>query len=150
MWSSFISVGLDMSVFNCTGSMMILVILCLTPILLYWLNASVLKRKYRPVWLSAIATFVCYASLLINVSYVDHHLEKELKAFDLNNDGFFSETERTPEQQKAMQRVVSDTGRNFAPITGAWFSLGYFLILWSVTLICSWIKRQYVRQVHRT
>ncbi len=52
----------------------------------------------------------------------EFYLDYQLNKFDLNNDGMFSGAEVTLEQQTAMLKVVSDTGRTFAPFTGFIFS----------------------------
>ena len=59
----------------------------------------------------------------------NHNLKRDLDAFDLNKDGNFSIEERTVGQQQTMQAVISDTGRNFAPIIGIIYSLIYFTII---------------------
>jgi hypothetical protein len=56
-------------------------------------------------------------------------LKNELDSFDLNSDNNFSVEERTLDQQEAMKAVISDTGRNFAPISGIIYSLIYFTII---------------------
>lgn len=56
-------------------------------------------------------------------------LKNELNSFDLNGDGFFTNEEITSEQQIAMRRVISDTGRNLAPILGIIYSLIYYVII---------------------
>jgi hypothetical protein len=63
------------------------------------------------------------------VFITNHTLKSDLDAFDLNKDGNFSIEERTSGQQQAMQAVISDTGRNFAPIIGIIYSLIYFIIV---------------------
>jgi hypothetical protein len=55
----------------------------------------------------------------------EHLIDRRLRAFDHNGDGFFSGEEVTPEQVAALERVTNDTGRTFAPITGALFALAY-------------------------
>ncbi len=79
-----------------------------------------------------ISTVVCYFCVLFSVWSIDWHYKHELDKFDLNGDGMFSGAELTPEMDKAMKRLTNDTGRTFAPITGAiispvyngfWFSI---------------------------
>lgn len=56
-------------------------------------------------------------------------LKNDLNSFDLNGDGIFTTEEVTSEQQIAMHRVISDTGRNLAPIIGIIYSLLYYVII---------------------
>ena len=46
------------------------------------------------------------------------YLEYQLNQYDIDGDGIFSGSEISPNQQEAMQKVISDTGRTFAPFTG--------------------------------
>lgn len=84
---------------------------------------SVGKKK---LLLALMQIFVFYVSVLVEVSIYDYQLEKQLYSFDLNGDGVFSGSEITPEQEEAMIKFIGDTGRTFAPITGAIFSFMYF------------------------
>lgn len=84
---------------------------------------SVGKKK---LLLALMQIFVFYVSVLVEVSIYDYQLEKQLYSFDLNGDGVFSGSEITPEQEEAMINFINDTGRTFAPITGAIFSFMYF------------------------
>ena len=43
-------------------------------------------------------------------------------SFDIDKNGFFSGSEITIEQKKAMHKLSSDTGRNFSFITGLFYS----------------------------
>lgn len=74
--------------------------------------------KMHSAWLFLICCLIVYLLILANVYLIDIRLDAELDVFDLNRDGFFSDSEITPSQKAAMDRVVSDTGRQFAPFTG--------------------------------
>lgn len=74
--------------------------------------------------------FDCFYGRIFSLS--KNHL---LNSFDLDDDGFFSGDEITPEQQQAMQRVSNDTGRALAPITGAIFSFIYNCVLFGIYAI---------------
>ncbi len=78
--------------------------------------------KWKWFWISVTVFFGVYLLILVRAIYLDVHFQSVLNEFDLNKDGFFSGEEITSEQQKAMKNVISDTGRNFAPITGLLFS----------------------------
>ena len=85
--------------------------------------ALIYKQRLFPrlgsFWLFLICCLLVYALILARVYLIEVRFETELDAFDLDRDGFFSGHELTPSQAAAMNRVVSDTARNFAPITGA-------------------------------
>lgn len=63
-------------------------------------------------------SIVVYVMFLLYVQVTEARLEAELASFDLDGDGIFSGVEITREQDAAMHRVVADTARTFAPITG--------------------------------
>ena len=110
--------------------MSLLVILSIQIIL--FILTFVLKSKgkitvgKKKLLLVLMQIFVFYVSVLVEVSIYDYQLEKQLYSFDLNGDGVFSGSEITPEQEEAMINFINDTGRTFAPITGAIFSFMYF------------------------
>jgi len=110
--------------------MSLLVILSIQIIL--FILTFVLKSKgkitvgKKKLLLALMQIFVFYVSVLVEVSIYDYQLEKQLYSFDLNGDGVFSGSEITPEQEEAMINFINDTGRTFAPITGAIFSFMYF------------------------
>jgi len=77
----------------------------------------------------ALNFIVLYILILYGVWFIDKYLEFKLNQFDLNGDSVFSPDEQTPEQIKAMQAYINDTGVSFAPITGAIYSFIATLIL---------------------
>ena len=74
-----------------------------------------------PKWFkfSIASVVVCYFCVLFSVWSIDWHYKYELDKFDLDRNGMFSGEELTPEMDKAMKNLTNDTGRTFAPITGA-------------------------------
>ena len=116
-----------------------LAVLLLIPVIIWSANQKLLSRKLKNVSVSAISSVCLYVFILISVAYIEQKLDTELAAYDLNADGFFSGSEITPEQEKAMYRVTADTGRTFAPFTGVVFSAIYFLITWLTFSIISWV-----------
>lgn len=131
--------------------MSLLVILSIQIIL--FILTFVLKSKgkitvdKKKLLLALMQIFVFYVSVLVEVSIYDHQLEKQLYSFDLNGDGVFSGSEITPEQEEAMIKFIGDTGRTFAPITGAIFSFMYFpFALLIECLIDFIIKRRMKKQ----
>ena len=76
-----------------------------------------------------IGIIVVWLLIQIGVYFTNAYLRAELDAFDLDGNGFFNSEERNEAQREAMIKVTSDTGRAFAPITGAIFAFGYMSIL---------------------
>lgn len=98
-------------------------------ILLVYLNRNYFNFRFSNFQIAIIAAFFFYISIILLVLITNHNLKRDLDAFDLNKDGNFSIEERTVGQQQTMQAVISDTGRNFAPIIGIIYSLIYFTII---------------------
>jgi hypothetical protein len=117
----------------------VLTILLLTPVAVCFLNRKLFSRKLRNVLIAVISAACIYVSILASVAYIEYSLDPELAAFDLNGDGVFSGNEINIEQERAMYRVTADTGRTFAPFTGAIFSVIYFLGVWFLLLIIGWV-----------
>ena len=90
-----------------------------------WLFSGRVKSRY----LIAINFIIVYGLYVGGAMYYELKYDRELATYDLNDDGFFSGEEITPEMEAAMLRVTSDTGRTFAPFFGiivaAFFSLIY-------------------------
>lgn len=86
-----------------------------------------------------------YALLLLRIYLVETRLLAELAAFDLDGDGVFSGPEIHPAQQLAMDRVVQDTGRTFAPFTGAVFAPFYVGLAFTVTAAVLEVRARLVR-----
>ncbi len=113
--------------------------LLLTPVAVCFLNRKLFSRKLRNVSISVISAVFIYVSIVASVAYIEYSLDAELAAFDLNGDGVFSGNEINIEQERAMHRVTADTGRTFAPFTGAIFSVIYFLWVWFLLSIIGWV-----------
>ena len=76
------------------------------------------------------------------VYFTNAHLRAALDAFDVDNNGVFTTDEINEAQRAAMRRVVSDTGRALAPITGAVFAVGYMLMLLVFFKIIGFFKQR--------
>ncbi len=93
------------------------------------LGIIILKRKklfangkWKWFWISTTIFFAIYLLIVGGATYSDISLELALRKFDLNRDGMFNGAEITPELKVALNKVSSDTGRNFSFITGLIFS----------------------------
>ena len=87
--------------------------------------------KWKWFWISTVVFFGIYLLVVGGATYSDLNAQLTLNEFDLNKDGFFSGEEITPEQEKAMRKLTSDTGRNFSSITGFIFSgiIAFFVFI---------------------
>lgn len=63
-----------------------------------------------------------YILIIAYVILYDIYLQYNLNSFDIDENGFFNDSEITIEQKKAIQKLSSDTGRNFSFITGLFYS----------------------------
>ena len=79
------------------------------------------KYKYKRKLLINLFLGI-YILIIAYVILYDIYLQNNLNSFDIDNNGFFSGSEITIEQKKAMQKLSSDTGRNFSFITGLFYS----------------------------
>jgi len=102
------------------------------------LGIIILKRKklfangkWKWFWISTTIFFAIYLLIVGGATYSDISLELALRKFDLNRDGMFNGAEITPELKVALNKVSSDTGRNFSFITGLIFSgiITFFLFI---------------------
>ena len=88
------------------------------------------QKSHLAFWqIFFIGIVVVWLLVQIGVYFTDAYLQAKLDVFDLDGNGFFTSDERSEAQQQAMMKVTSDTGRSFAPVTGAIFAFGYMSIL---------------------
>ena len=75
--------------------------------------------------------------LLANLFIVgqEKYYEKKLKNYDLNENGFFEENERTEKQQIMLEKVSSDTARNIVPIITIPIVIIFGFLFWSTLKI---------------
>lgn len=113
-------------------------VLLLIPSIVCLVNSKLYSGKLKNVSFAALSAVLFYLFILVSVAYIEIKLDVKLASFDLNGDGTFSGNEITPEQEEAMHRVISDTARTLAPVTGAVFSIIYFLGLWLLLTVFRW------------
>lgn len=88
--------------------------------------------KSKPHKLSII-NFICtYLIIVFGYLLYDIYLYQMLNSFDLNSNGIFSGNEINTEQQKYMNLVIHDTGRNFVIITGLFYALVSSIIFYAL------------------
>jgi hypothetical protein len=65
----------------------------------------------------------------------ERYYENKLKNYDLNENGFFEENERTEKQQILLEKVSGDTAQNLAPITTIPVIIVLGFLFWSTLKI---------------
>lgn len=105
-------------------------------------NVLFQKNKRRWFWISVTVFFFFYLLKVGLSAFLTVFYRIELNSYDLNQDGFFSGNELTPEQEIAMQKVVSDVGRNFSFITGGIYALVMAIITFIIGKVVSQINRK--------
>ena len=93
-------------------------------------------NKTKILWITVIVFLSIYLLIVGCATFDDIFYQWDINRYDLDKDGFFSQNEITKEQEAAMLRLTSDTGRNLSFITGLIFSLiistGVFFALLSL------------------
>jgi hypothetical protein len=82
-----------------------------------------LFSKNKLLWTSVTVFLVLYLFIVGSATYDAIYYQWDLNRYDLDQDGMFGGTEITHEQNEAMRKLTSDTGRNFSFITGFVFAL---------------------------
>ena len=76
---------------------------------------NLFNQKYQKwFWTSLVVFLVVYLFFIGSALFYDIYYQWDLNNYDLNNDGFFTGDEITPEQEEAMFRLTNDVGRNFS------------------------------------
>jgi len=97
---------------------------------------SFIKRFWRDnkVWFyrSSIIFLLVYLYVVSDATYRDIQHQMEIKKYDLDGDGFFSEEEMTREERESFYLKTFDFKRNLAFVTGIFYafiaSLPFFII----------------------
>lgn len=110
-----------------------------------YLRHRMLRPKMVPLSTFLFSCIAVYALILLRTVLIETRLDAELAAFDLDGDGFFAGPEIHPAQQLAMDRVVQDTGRTFAPFTGAVFAPMYVGLAFTATAAVLEVRARLVR-----
>ena len=125
--------------------MLVIITILLMPAIILLSNQKWMKKKIHPLWLLLISIASIYVLMVGYSEFVQYRLEQELYEYDLDGNGSFSPEEQTPEQEEAMRRVVSDTGRALAPITGAIFAVGYSVLFFGAFGVSKWMLKKLKR-----
>lgn len=127
-------------------------IICLIILIVWGISNIIWSTFFKHIRKNIIFYFLNFVLLyiLLNVgtfSY-DKYLNYKLNQFDLNKDSVFSIEEQTLEQQKYMDMVTSDLGRNFMFIIGGIISIISTFILFLFVVVFKFIKKYFKNTVH--
>ena len=98
-------------------------IICLVGfgVILFYRKKLFFKNKL--LWTSVTVFLVLYLFIVGSATFDAIYYQWDLNRYDLDKDGMFGGAELTDEQNEAMRKLTSDTGRNFSFITGFVFAL---------------------------
>ena len=131
-------------------------VVSLAGLIFLFLKRNNLRRKYPALYKSALIFLFSYALIVCNALGHDIYYQWDLNRYDLNQDGLFgSPTETTLEQERAMERLINDVGRNFSPISGLIFSTILSLSFYVMMRISNALfgpedKEDNMNQIHTT
>jgi hypothetical protein len=97
-------------------------ILCIIGLLTVLLNRKSLFNKNKLLWTSVTIFLILYLLIVGKATFDGIYYQWDFNRYDLDKDGMFRGTEITTEQNEAMRKLTSDTGRNFSFITGFIFA----------------------------
>ena len=101
-----------------------------------------LFAKNKLLWTSMTVFLILYLFIVGSATYHAIYYQWDLNRYDLDKDGMFGGKEITLKQTEAMQRLSSDTGRNFSFISGFIFALAISTTVYLSASIISKVKRQ--------
>ena len=97
-------------------------IICIIGLLAILVYRKRLFTSNKLFWTSLTVFLVIYLLIVGGATYEDIYYQWDLNRYDLDKDGMFGGEEITTEQEEAMRKLTSDTGRNFSFITGFVFA----------------------------
>ena len=117
--------------------MNILIILTVLFLVLIYFLRKISVKYYKIILLSSL---VFYLIPILLVKYDDYILEKKMKKFDLNNDGFYSKNEINYEFEELEHELISDSGTNLFIIFGYPLCLAYSLAVVLIYSLLNFLK----------
>lgn len=117
-------------------------LICLVGLLTILLKRKTLFVKNKLLW-TTITIFICLYILIVGTATFESiYYQWDLNRYDLDKDGMFGGNELTIEQNEAMRKLTSDTGRNFSFITGFIFAFVVSMTIFVCGLIVKRVKRK--------
>lgn len=122
---------------------MTLIVPVVVTFLLYTLWLIVLRHRFKPWKVLAINFLLSYGLVIAQAAFFEHYYQVQWDRYDTNGNGLFESYEQTEGFAEAMERVVQDTGRTFAPIFGFIIS-GFFTFILSLLLpFSNWLFKKF-------
>jgi len=92
-------------------------------------------RSFLPKWLtpaiySAVIATLFYALVVTSAIYFERKVVSDLAAFDSIHAGKELTSKQREIRSELGRKIAHDTGRTFAPITGAIGAVLYFALIW--------------------
>ena len=117
-------------------------IICIIGLLAILVYRKRLFTSNKLFWTSLTVFLVIYLLIVGGATYEDIYYQWDLNRYDLDKDGMFGREEITTEQEEAMRKLTSDTGRNFSFITGFVFAAIISTVVYILGRLSLKLKRQ--------
>lgn len=117
-------------------------ICALSLIIVIYKRKILIAKSNKNLFISVVVFLSLYLFVVGNSLFCDIYYQWNLNRYDLNKDGMFVGNEINENQKTAMQKLTSDTGRNFSFIFGLIFSfiISFFLYI-MLSVIAKFKKR---------
>ena len=122
------------------------ILMFILPILIVWKNRKPYYRQRQKLHIPTLALYLLgilmiWLLIQLSVYFTNTYLQAELDVFDLDGNDVFTSEEYSEAQAVAFNKVVADTGRALAPITGVIFAVGYMSMLLILFKIIGWFTQ---------
>ena len=117
-------------------------IICIIGLLAILVYRKRLFTSNKLFWTSLTVFLVIYLLIVGGATYEDIYYQWDLNRYDLDKDGMFGREEITTEQEEAMRKLTSDTGRNFSFITGFVFAAIISTVVYILGRLTLKLKKQ--------
>lgn len=122
---------------------MTLILPVVVTFLTYTLWLIVIRHRFKTWKVLAINFLLSYGLVIAQAAFFERYYQVQLDRYDTNGNGMFESYEQTEGFAEAMERVVQDTGRTFAPIFGLIISLFFTFILLLLIPISNWLFKKF-------
>lgn len=121
---------------------MTLIVPFIVTILMFCVWLIALRNRYKLWKVLAVNFLLSYGLVIGQAAFFEHYYQVQWDRYDTNGNGLFESNEQTEGFDKAMERVVQDTGRTFAPALGFIISVFFTGILAVLLPITNWLVRK--------
>lgn len=103
----------------------------LSLIVIIYKKKKIIAKSNMNLFIAILAFLSLYLCIVGNSLFYNIYYQWNLNKYDLNKDGMFVGNEINENQKIALQKLASDTGRNFSFIIGLIFSfiISFFLYI---------------------